>query len=108
MARTYKRKSNGQFAGGAGGSSGGGGGGKKKKKKSKSKRAKISRQRNVKIVAGALIGANVAAFATVGNPVAIYAGLAAGGAVGNNLGKKVDAQRASAKAGPKLKSGIKG
>lgn len=107
MARTYKRKSNGQFAGGAGGSSGGGGGGGKKKK-SKAKRAKISRQRNVKIVAGSLIGANVAAFATLGNPVAIYAGLAAGGAVGNKLGKKVDAQRASAKAGPKLKSGIKG
>lgn len=105
MARRYKRKSNGQFAGGGGTSVGSG----TKAKMGTNKRAKISRQRRRRIVAGGVIGANVAAFATGGNPVAIYAGFAGGAAAGNRLGKKRDAElaKSAARPGSKLKPGIK-
>ena len=101
MARKYKRKSNGQFAGGGGTSMGSGT--KAKMGTAVQRKAKSARRRLASQVVGGIVGANVGAAATLGNPVGIVAG-AYGGAYG--AGKVYD-KRAAAKGGSKMKPGIK-
>lgn len=118
MARRYRRKKNGQFAGGIGGGGSSAGSGTKAKmgttpnkamtsfSKQQKARRKTARRRLAAQIGGGIVGANVGAAATLGNPIGIAAG-AYGGAYG--AGKVYDKRSAKAKAnkGKKLKPGIK-